>query len=86
MDDYDESDLFESSDLLEEATGRLFLVINASTTLTESQAIALIIGLTALFGGLAAAAYFFLLSMQGGGGEEASGGGSGYGSEFTIMR
>ena len=59
-------------------------MFNASTTLTTSQAVALVIGLTALFGGLAAAAYFFLLSMQGGGGED-TGGGSGYGSKFLKL-
>ena len=79
--DYDATDL--DSALIEEATGRLFLTFNTSTTLTTAQAIALILGLTALFGGLAAAASFFLLSMQGGG--DTGGGGSSYGNVFSSL-
>lgn len=59
-------DLTEEDELYaggEEGAARLFfLVFNTSTTLTNAQAVALVLGLTALIGGIAAAAYFFLLT------------------------
>ena len=72
-----------SSSLLSEDdfAGRLFLIFNTSTTISQAQAIAIVLGITALLGGLAAAAYFFLLSMgndDGGGYSDSSSYGHGH--------
>ena len=59
-------------------------MFNTSNTLSTAQALAIVLGISALLGGLAAAAYFLLLTMgddgkEGGYGSGGSGGG--YGGE-----
>ena len=65
--------------------GRLFFIFNTSQTITTGQAAAIILGITALLGGLAALAYFFLLSMDSGGGT-GTGGGGGYGERLRLSQ
>ncbi|TRY67170.1 hypothetical protein TCAL_03084, partial [Tigriopus californicus] len=70
------SDFTDLSDY-DQGEGRLFF--NLSSTISTAQAVALVLGITAVLGSIAALFFFFMLNMNGGGTDDSSHG-SGYGS------
>lgn len=69
----DNEHLSEFTDLSDYGQGEgRFFFFNLSTTISTAQAVALVLGITAVLGSIAALAFFFMLNMGGGGKDDSS--------------